>query len=83
MKEVLFYKMTSGKSPIKDFLNSLSAKEAQKVTWVLNLIEDLETVSTKYYKQLSNCDGIIEVRAQIGKTILDYWGLSIKGLLLF
>ena len=47
MKEVVFYKMTSGKSSIKDFLNSLFGKEAQKITWVLNLIEDLEIVSTK------------------------------------
>lgn len=79
MKEVLFYKMISGKSPIKDFLNSLSAKEAQKVTWVLNLIEDLGTVSTKYYKQLSDCDGIIEVRAQIGKNHFRLLGFEYQG----
>ena len=27
----------------------------------------MEIVSTKFYKKLSNCDGIIEIRAQIGK----------------
>lgn len=43
MKEVVFYKLPSGKSPVE---------EAQKITWVLNLIEELEHVSTKYYKQL-------------------------------
>jgi len=31
MKTVIFYKMQSGKSPIEEFLDSLSAKEAQKV----------------------------------------------------
>ena len=31
MKEILFYKMPSGKSPIDDFLDSLSSKEAKKV----------------------------------------------------
>jgi len=31
MKEVLFYIMPSGKSPIAEFLNCLSLKEAQKV----------------------------------------------------
>jgi len=67
MKEIKFYKTSSGKSPIEDFLDSLSAKEAQKVIWVLSLIEEMETVSTKFYKKLSNCDGIIEIRAQIGK----------------
>ena len=33
--------MPSGKSPIEDFLDSLSLKEAQKITCVLSLIEDI------------------------------------------
>ena len=68
MKEIKFYKLPSGRSPIEDFLDSLSSKEAQKVVWVLNLVEELEQVSTKYYKQLQNTDGIIEIRIQIGKS---------------
>jgi len=67
MKEIKFYKTSSGKSPIEDFLDSLSAKEAQKVTWILSLIEEMEIISTKFYKKLSNCDNIIEIRVQIGK----------------
>jgi phage-related protein len=67
MKTIKFYKLPSGKSPIEEFLDSLSSKEAQKVVWVLNLIEEMDNISTKFYKQLSNCDGIIEVRVQIGK----------------
>ena len=31
MKEIKFYKTSSGKSPVADFLDSLSSKEAQKV----------------------------------------------------
>ena len=58
MKEVIFYKLPSGKSPIEDFLDSLSSKEAQKVVWVLSLIEELETLSSKYYKKLVNTDNI-------------------------
>ena len=75
MKEIVFYKLSSGKSPVEAFLDSLSSKEAQKVTWVLTLIEELEQVSTKYYKQLSNTDGIIEIRVQLGKNhfgLLDF-----------
>ena len=64
MREIVFYKLPSGKCPIEDFLDILSAKEARKVTWVLSLIEDLEHISTKYYKQLKNTDGIMEVRVQ-------------------
>ena len=79
MKEIKFYKLPSGKSPIEEFLDSLSSKEAQKVIWVLNLIEEMETVSTKFYKQLSNCNGIIEVRAQIGKNNFRLLGFEEKG----
>ncbi len=79
MKKIKFYKLPSGKSPIEEFLDSLSSKEAQKVVWVLNLIEEMETVSSKFYKQLSNCDGIIEVRAQIGKNNFRLLGFEDKG----
>jgi len=79
MKKIKFYKLLSGKSPIEEFLDSLSSKEAQKVVWVLNLIEEMETVSSKFYKQLSNCDGIIEVRAQIGKNNFRLLGFEDKG----
>jgi hypothetical protein len=72
MKEIKFYRTSSGKSPVEDFLDSLSSKEAQKITWVLSLIEEMDSISTKFYKKLSNCDDIIEVRAQIGKIILDF-----------
>lgn len=78
-KEIKFYKSPSGKSPVEEFLDSLSAKEAQKVIWVLNLIEEMETVSTKFYKKLTNCDGIIEVRAQIGKNNFRLLGFEDKG----
>ena len=79
MKEIIFYKLSSGKSPIEDFLNSLSAKEAQKVVWVLSLIEDMENISTKFYKKLSNSNDIIEVRAQIGKNNFRLLGFENKG----
>ena len=78
MKEIVFYKLPSGKSPIEDFLDSLSSKEAQKVVWVLKLIEELEQVSTKYYKQLQNSDGIVEIRAQIGKNHFRLLGFEHK-----
>ncbi len=79
MKEIVFYKTSSGKSPVEEFLDSLSSKEAQKVAWVLSLIEDMESVSTKFYKKLSNSGGIIEVRAQIGKNNFRLLGFEDNG----
>ncbi|MFK5937381.1 MAG: type II toxin-antitoxin system RelE/ParE family toxin [Sulfurimonas sp.] len=69
----------SGNSPIEDFLDSLSSKEAQKITWALSLIEEMENISTKFYKKLSNCDDIIEVRAQIGKNNFRLLGFENRG----
>ena len=80
MKEVVFYKLPSGKSPIEAFLDGLSSKEAQKVAWVLKLVEELEQVSTKYYKQLSNAGGIVEIRVQIGKNHFRLLGFEYKGI---
>jgi len=78
MKQIKFYKFPSGRSPVEDFLDSLSAKEAQKVVWVLNLIEEMDNISTKFYKKLSGCDGIVEVRAQIGKNNFRLLGFEHK-----
>jgi phage-related protein len=79
MKTIKFYKLLLGKSPIEEFLDSLSSKEAQKIVWVLKLIEEMEVVSTKFYKKLSNCDGIIEVRVQIGKNNFRLLGFEYQG----
>ena len=81
MKIIKFYKLPSGKSPIEDFLDSLSSKEAQKITWVLQLIEDMENVSTKYYKKLTNTEDIVEVRAQVGKNHFRLLGFEHDGSL--
>jgi phage-related protein len=62
MREVNFYKTSSGRSPITDFLDSLSGKELQKIAWVLEIIEEFDTVPKQYFKKLVNTDDIWEVR---------------------
>jgi len=69
MYEILFYKTSSGKCHIEEFLDSLTSKQSQKVTWVLNLIEELPSVPQKYFKKLVNTDGIWEVRVALGGDI--------------
>ena len=41
MREIEFYRTDMGKCPIEEFLDSLSGKQAQKIAWVLQLIEEL------------------------------------------
>ena len=58
---VNFYKTNSLKCPVSDFLDSLSGKTAQKITWILKLIEETDFVPKKYFKKLLPHD-IWEVR---------------------
>jgi len=58
---VNFYKTSSLKCPVTEFLDSLSVKAAQKVTWVLKLIEEAQIVPKEYFKKLTPYD-IWEVR---------------------
>jgi len=74
VKEIIFYKTGAGKSPVEDFLDTLSGKQAQKVTWVLNLIEELGSIPSAYMKHLVNTDEIIEIRVQTGRDIFRLLG---------
>lgn len=66
MRKIVFYETSSGKCPVEDFLDTLSSQQAQKVTWVLKLVEELPSVPTKYFKKLMNTNGIWEVRVTTG-----------------
>ena len=66
-RTIRFYRTSSGKYPVEEFLDSLSGKTAQKVTWVLQLIEELDAVPEQYLKKLAN--EIWECRIQFGGNI--------------
>ena len=66
MRTIVFYRTESGVSPIEDFLDSLSAKQAQRVAWVLRLIEEIEMVPAQYFKKLPGTEELWEVRVQVG-----------------
>jgi len=66
VREVSFYRTKGGHCPVEEFLNALEGKQAQKVVWVLRLIEELETVPSQYLKKLVDTEDLWEVRAQFG-----------------
>ena len=74
MREIIFYRTDSGKCPVEEFLDSLNAKEAQKVTWVLRLVEELPRVPSQYFKKLANTDDIWEIRVILGGNIIRILG---------
>lgn len=66
MRTIQFYRTSSGKSPVEEFLDSLSDHHAQKVAWVLRLVEQFDIVPQQYFKKLVGTEDLWEVRAQIG-----------------
>ncbi|MEE9429858.1 MAG: type II toxin-antitoxin system RelE/ParE family toxin [Melioribacteraceae bacterium] len=69
MRKIVFYKSQKGSKPVKDFLNSLTDKQAKKVAWVLRLVRDLNFVPKEYLKKLVNTNNIWEIRIQSGNNI--------------
>ena len=65
-KTAIFYRTADGKCPVQEFLDSLPGKAAQKVAWVLSLIEDLDVVPSAYFKKLVSTEEIWECRIQLG-----------------
>ena len=74
MREVTFYQTESGACPVREFLDSLSGRQTAKVTWVLQLIEELEFVPQQYFKKLVNTDDLWEVRVQVGRDTFRFLG---------
>ncbi len=78
MREIDFFRTVSGDCPVEYFLDNLSGKQAQKVTWVLQLVEDLERVPKQYFKKLVNTADIWEIRAQLGSDIFRILGFFVN-----
>lgn len=65
-RTVLFYKTVDGKCPVQEFVDSMPGKVAQKIVWVLKLLEDLKIVPSTYFKKLVGTEEIWECRIQFG-----------------
>lgn len=74
MKEITFYRTEDGNCPIEDFLDTLTDKQAQKVTWVFRAIRDIHPIPAQYFKKLVNTDNIWEVRVGVGNNIFRFLG---------
>jgi len=81
MRTVEFYRLPNGNSPVEEFLDSLTGKQAQKVLWVLRLMEELDVVPRQYFKKLIDSEGLWEVRIQFGNDIFRLLGFFDGGAL--
>ena len=71
------------KCPVEEFLDSLPSKEAQKVAWVLRVIQELDKVPSQLFKKLTGSEEIWECRIQIHSKAYRYSLSFLKGILLF
>ena len=53
-------------------MDSLSGKQAQKVVWVLRLIEEFEVVPSQYFKKMVNTKDLWEVRVSQASNIFRF-----------
>ncbi len=60
-------------------MDSLPGKAAQKVVWVLKLIEDLEIVPSRYFSKLTGTEDIWECRVGFGSNIYRLFGFLHAG----
>jgi len=73
-REVQFYRTRAGRCPVEEFLDSLSGKQAQKVAWVLSVIEELDRVPARYFKKLVDTDQLWEARVSVGRDTFRFLG---------
>jgi phage-related protein len=59
-----FLPTETGNRPVEEFLDELGPKDAQKVAWVLRLIERLDRVPKTYLEKLPGTEEIWAVRIQ-------------------
>ncbi|MEK6322663.1 MAG: type II toxin-antitoxin system RelE/ParE family toxin [Acidobacteriota bacterium] len=74
MRNIVFYRTESGASSIEDFIDSLPSKQAQRVAWVLRLIEEIDSVPAQYFKKMPGTRDIWEVRVQVGSDTIRLLG---------
>ncbi|PKA16028.1 type II toxin-antitoxin system RelE/ParE family toxin [Leptospira haakeii] len=76
MIRIEFFKKEKGRCPVEEFLDSQPGKVAQKITWVLKIIEEGKIVSKQFFKKMIGTDEIWECRVEYGSNayrIFAFW----------
>ncbi len=74
MREIKFYTTNKGKSPVEEYLDSLSDRQVEKIFFVLDIVESMPIIPRTYFQKLESTDGIWEVRVQFGGNIFRLLG---------
>jgi len=74
VREVIFYETDAGHSPVEEFLDTLSTKQALKTAWVINLVEDMGVVPAQYFQKMRSTDDLWEIRVKVAGNIFRFLG---------
>jgi phage-related protein len=74
IREVIFYETDAGHSPVEEFLDTLSTKQALKTAWVINLVEDMGVVPAQYFQKMRSTDDLWEIRVKVAGNIFRFLG---------
>lgn len=69
MKVIFERRIVYYKNFYLDFFEILKPEVKKKFNWTLQLIKELEYVPEKYFKHLTNANGLFEIRVEAGKNI--------------
>lgn len=64
MREIVFYRTASGRSPVHDFLDEISPEAAEKVVDALTSLEVLDPIPYDVAKKLAGTDALWEIRVR-------------------
>ena len=78
VREVVFYG-----DYFWNFHKGLDKKTKLKVDWTINLLETVTHIPEKYFKYLTNTDGLYEIRVQLGSDIFRIFCFFDQGQLVF
>jgi phage-related protein len=81
-KESKIRVVTFYKDYFVEFFSKQREKVQDKITWTLELIEQLEKVPETYLKHIENTDGLYEVRVKQGSDIFRIFCFFDKGKLI-
>jgi phage-related protein len=77
VRTVIFYK-----DYFKEFFIEQREKVQDKITWTLDLIEEIEKVPETYLKHIEDTDGLYEIRVKQGSDIFRIFSFFDKGKLI-
>ena len=74
MLEVVFYLTGEGKSPVREYLDSLDAKQAAKVLWTFAAMKATHPTPSVYLQKMTATDDLWEVRVVFAGNIFRLLG---------